>query len=57
MNEKQRIYEHWTMQVLGASTTEEGQMQENEQHKKTREEPQERMQTLPAEHLEEWKNR
>jgi hypothetical protein len=46
----------WTMEVLGASTTEEGRMREKEHRKKTREEQQDRMQTLPAKHLKEWKN-
>jgi hypothetical protein len=37
MNEKQRIYEYWTTQVLGATTTEEGGRCEKENSAKRRE--------------------
>jgi hypothetical protein len=57
VNVTQPIDERWITQVLGASTTEEGRMREKELRKKTREEQQDRMQTLPAEHLEQRKNR
>jgi hypothetical protein len=47
----------WTRQVLGASTTEErADMIEGTSQIKTGEEQQDRMQTLPAEHLEDRKN-
>jgi hypothetical protein len=54
----QHIDKRWTMQVLGASTTEErGGCDGRNTAKKTREKQQDRMQTLPAEHLEQRKNR